>query len=135
MLNKCKYDSILYYHTIGTIRYTNDGWVKIDIPNDIVKYYASVIRWMIGIKVQPLKNHAHVTLINGRFDNVTDHPLWKSREGEKLPISYVPKIYNGEKYFWVNVVNDGLMQTIREELGLSSYPKYQYHITIGHYNL
>lgn len=120
------------YHTQGKLRYANSGWVVIDCPFDIVYYYNRVCNWLLwtnGRITTPLHG-AHITVVAGKYTKVEKN--WGYRDGDVVDVWYGP-LQNTTEYYWLPVYCPDAMD-VRINLGLTAYPKFQYHLTVGHNN-
>lgn len=128
------------YTATGKIRYGRHkddgghGWVVLDCPSDIVYYYNRVCNWLLfkGRKITTPLHGAHITIVAGKYADV-DKELWGYRDGEEIEFSYGAIQGDGQNYFWLPVECNEACE-IRQSLGLTPYPKFQFHLTVGYLN-
>lgn len=121
-----------WYAAYGTLRYCpNSGWVVMDIPNSIIHYYAWWVKTLAWKKGSTPLHKGHITIVNGKFEDVRKSPGWALRQGAKLRFEYGSTILTDLKnsYFWLPIKCDEL-KNVRKELGLAAYPKWPYHATV-----
>ena len=130
-----------YKYTVkGKVRYGRHkddgghGWVVIDCPSDIVYYYNRVCNWLLhkDRKITRPLHGAHITVVAGKHQDV-DKSLWNIQNGEEFEFSYGQIQDNGQNYFWLPVKCEQACE-LRRSLGLTPYPKFQFHLTVGYLN-
>ncbi len=117
-----------WYNTTGKLRYTDSGWLVLDIDNSIVKYYAYWCQKFIWRKGSFSFHGPHSTVINGKAEDYRKSPRWKIHQGALINFQYSNIIKTDDHYYWLSVKSERLKE-IRQELGASPYPKWEYHIT------
>jgi hypothetical protein len=118
-----------YYEAIGILNYKNN-WLILETPFSINLYYKWWIEKFIGKKISTPLYGSHVTIIAGKYTDVSNHPNWAKYQDKKIPFKYSSIIYGDDNYFWLNVIC-GELADIRKELGLSPDPHWSLHLTIG----
>ena len=121
-----------WYAATGTLRYCpNSGWVVMDIPNSIIYYYAWWVRTLTWKRGSPPLHKGHVTVVNGKYEDVRKEPTWALRQGARLRFEYCSVIHTDhkDKYYWLLIKCPDL-RNVRKELGLRPYPKWPYHATV-----
>lgn len=128
-----------HYFGNAIIRYKGK-WVIAECSNTIPFYYSCVLKNLIGREVSTPKFGSHVSLVAGKYENKTQHPLWGKYQDKEVIFKYNSKIltdnewfYLGE-YFWLEV-ECFLFGEIRKSLGLNQTPFHPYHLTIGKRNI
>lgn len=122
-----------WYSAIGTLNYDNK-WLVLNGPNSIAWYYSRMVEKLIWKKVSTPLHGLHVTVVAGKYQDVTSHSLWEKRQGQKVLFEYSSVIYTDGSYFWLKVKCDEL-NNIRRELGLSDEPFHPYHATVAYLNV
>lgn len=104
------------------------------VDDSIGEYYRSVIKWMLGQKLNSPLYGYHITLANGRYDDLND--VDNNISGQKLRFCYDSKIYQvGFRHILpvYDVFSD--LTDFRRSLGLTpTTGNIPWHMTIGHYN-
>lgn len=119
-----------WYAAYGTLRYCpNSGWVVMDTPNSIVRYYSWWVRKLTWKKGSTPLHGSHCTVVNGKVEDVRKNAAWGLRQGAIIRFEYNSAIKTNGQYYWLTVRCPAL-QDIRRELGLKPFPKWEYHITI-----
>ena len=72
----------------------------------------------------------HVTVVAGKYEDSTQHPLWGKHHLTKIEFIYDSFVKDKDMYFWLEVVSPELVE-VRRELGLPDIPKFPFHITIA----
>lgn len=106
----------------------------VDVERDVAGFYASLVPKSVGIRSQ--RHAPHVSVVRLEMPNVMSE--WGRRQGQHVDMMYDPYIYNDEKYYWLRVFSDGLLE-VRKELGLPSSSRLSrppdgvecFHMTIG----
>lgn len=98
------------------------------VPDEITAYYRYWIKRELGIQLNVPCWRSHVTIVRGQRP-LRPH-LWNQHAGREIEIEYSGDIHNDGKYFWLPVKSQELSD-VREELGLSPYPKIGFHVTTG----
>lgn len=119
----------------GILKYS-DNPIKliVEADNEIAKYYRSVIPKYIKINVP--KYPAHISVVRNAIPPNIEY--WNKLQNTEIFFEYESKIYNDQKYYWLNVWSKTL-ENIREELGLKPWGdvsmspdfKHRFHITIA----
>lgn len=119
----------MIYSYIGRIIYEN-RWCFVDCPKDIALYYQFVLNREFGIKINLPRNGPHITVIAGKYEDVSHLPNWRNDECLKIEIKYSILRNNGE-YWWLKIENQNDLSKIRRQYDLSDTPKWPFHLTIG----
>ena len=85
---------------------------------------------MYGIKCGGSRGGEHITVVAGKYDDVSLHDQWQMHHGERVTFNYSAPPISKDGYFWLPVECQRLGE-IRSELGLSGQPKYPFHLTVG----
>ena len=121
----------MWYSAKGKLNY-NGNWLILNCSNSIVNYYAWWCQRLVWKKGSTPLHLAHVTVVAGKYQDVSRHENWKKHQGKIVDFQYSNVIefdkQKGGTYFWLPVRCEFLKQ-VREELGLTPYPKWQYHLT------
>lgn len=129
------------YHAKGKVRYGHHhsegghGWIVIDCPNSIAFYYNRVCRWLLHTHKISLPFHgSHITVVAGKYTKIDENQYkWGYRNGEWVDFWYGPVEDNKEGYYWLPV-HCPAARDIRLNYGLTPFPKFQYHLTVGYMN-
>ena len=118
------------YSAQGILQYKKDGWLVLSTPKSICEYYKWWVEKFLWKKATLPLHGSHVTVIAGKYNDVSSHPCWQKYDGIKLSFYYDGVIYNDDDgYFWIKVECPELA-AIRQELGLPPQPFWPYHCTI-----
>lgn len=98
----------------GTLNYRTDGSLIVEIDQELVRYY----RYYLARKAfaYPQKHQAHISVVRKETLPVRME-MWEKYQGKTVPFFVQHKIWECERYFWVNVYSFEL-ERIRLELGL-----------------
>ena len=122
----------------GTLRYDiMSGYghrLVVDVERDIARFYAALVPRSVGIRSQ--RYAPHVTVV--RLETPSMMSAWGMRQGQRVSMWYDPYVYNDERYYWLRVHSDELLD-VRKELGLPSSSRLSrppdgvecFHMTIG----
>ena len=110
-----------------------DNWVLAWLPDDLDKYYRSLLpkAWY----VQPPMNKPHISIVR-KFET-PNRKMWGKHDGETIIVDVEPSVQTDGLYFWLDCWSDEVgyirrlleLKTFRENDGYSDYGCY--HITIG----
>jgi hypothetical protein len=117
------------YDSVGTLRYSTH-WLVVDTDLELIKYYRWWIKKERFVWVNTPMHGAHITVVAGKYEDVSSHPRWKAYDNQPITFQYSPIVECEESYWWLTVYCERLSE-IRRELGLSDLPKWQFHLTIG----
>lgn len=120
----------------GRMFYGNN-WAFLQLEDDIIAYYQWFLkrRYHGGLKLHQPKAGAHVTVVRGAEQDPVapeyKELFWKKYDGMVFDFQIDTENigFNGE-YFWFDCICPEMMP-LRTELGLSSSPRYGFHLTIG----
>ncbi len=120
-----------WYQSTGTLRYSGNDKLNLEIDGGIAQYYLKMIpKW---IDKQPQAYRPHITVVRGfGIEIPTNRDAWGKYEGEEVPFEYEGHVYYKEPYFYLKV-NSKRLEEIRQELGLPrTREKYMgFHVTIA----
>lgn len=100
---------------VGTLRYSGDDRLTMEIEQDLADYYRSLIPPWLGFKRG--RYGAHVTVVRQGKERPVDMTCWGRYEGQQVPFLYDPIIRFGKIYAWLDVYCTWL-EELRLELGL-----------------
>jgi len=116
--------------SIGKLHYYTK-WLILLVDDEIAKYYQHIIYlWDRRLKLNHPMHGAHITIIAGKYEDVSNHPNWKKYHNHKIEFEYSVDIGTNGCYFWLPV-KCKQFEDIRVELGLSPTIPYPWHLTIG----
>ena len=119
------------YSAYGRLQY-NDNWIILTIPKSIGIYYKWWVEKFTGKKTSSPLHGFHCTVVAGKYQDVSRHPLWGIHNNEKVLFYYDSRILtNDEGYFWLSIFCHRLAE-VRRGLSLTDTPKYPYHCTISY---
>jgi hypothetical protein len=126
----------MWYPAKGKVRSSKE-WLVLDTPNSIPRYYSFWVKKFTWKNVSLPLWGSHITCIAGKYQKVSDHPLWGTYDGEIVPFEYSNVIETGKDdkgtYFWLPVRCKRL-EEIRLSFGLTPKPKWNWHLTICYLN-
>ena len=118
------------YSCSGKIEYRGT-WIICAVSQTIMEYYHAMAKKHLHLpKLNKPYNAAHITVVAGKYEDLTTHSRWKLHQGREINIAYNSFLTEMGGYFWLEVVSPELTE-IRRELGLTDIPKHPFHITIG----
>lgn len=120
-----------WYASTGKLKYSDNGWLVLDISNSIIRYYAWWVQKLEWKKGSTPLHGGHVTIINPNYEDGRHSKFWKFRQGALIRFEYSSVIKTDDKreYFWLTIKSDDLI-LIRKELGLKNdTPYWPYHAT------
>lgn len=110
----------IQYHT---------AWIIAKCDDSLVEYY----RWWYDrryhIKLMRPKYGAHISLVRGEEEGITNGGWTRNMEGPEITFNYSNDLLTVENYVWMPVWGDDLLR-IRREVGLSD-PIKPFHMTVG----
>lgn len=127
------------------------SWKKIAmvfIDGNISDYYAWFVKKRYNLILNKPLRGAHISFINDSMKDLTQNgvksveeveALWeavkKKWDGKEIPIVLDLSPKTNDEHWWLNIPHDerGLLQSIREELGLGR-PFFGMHMSIGYAN-
>jgi len=123
----------------GKLRYSQNYKLVVEVEQDIVDFYRSLIPK--SIKVSRGRWPAHITVVREKdgLDFPPNMEFWGKYEGEIIEFLYSNQIEYGKIYYWLNVYCVKL-EEIRKELGLPYVSRIAlppegfkkcFHMTIG----
>ena len=130
------------YDSYGTLRYSPKllgdrasvkWWAVLDCDQAVGKYYRELY-WLTNYKCHALQRPAwkeHITVIRDEEPPEERKGLWERHSCEIIKFQIVPGVQNNGEYYWVNVIAPRLVE-IRQELGLTPLPVYDFHLSVGH---
>ena len=126
------------HSTQGIIRVVPSGaaegfWLYLECCSELGRYYRYTARSMDTMFVRLMKPAwgTHMTVVRREVSPVcSPRQAAQFYEGIELEFKYYPEPSTNTKHVWLNVVADDLLD-LRESLGLSRYPEYPLHVTVG----
>jgi hypothetical protein len=128
--------------SIGKLTYSprthlssSDKWLVVMCDDEISKYYRHLYS-----KEYPYLNSgqstkltrpvwgAHISVV--RNERLPDPKLWRIDEGKIIEFEYEGGVIDNSEYYWLKV-NCPYLGYLREHMGLSFYPKFGFHLTVG----
>lgn len=144
-----KINGAIYFECEGTIRYNPErkGLKKnatcciIEIDNEIIDYYRTMLNNYYGMELIKPSWDAHVSIIQGSIDVDSEEykKYWFKYDNKKIKILYsgfprysgdTSAVGNGDNgWFWFLDVKSQDFYDIRDEFGLTT--NFKPHLTIG----
>lgn len=117
------------FHSQGKIEYHNI-WIIIRCDDEIIEYY----RWWYlkhyHLSLQRPKWGAHISVVRGEEDGLTE-PRWEyNLNGETVTFSYSNNLVAVRNYLWIPVQGE-ILYNLRERFGLNREPIMPFHMTVG----
>ena len=109
---------------------TYKDWVVLMCDDEISKYYRCLYSREFPWKpklTRPVWG-THISIIRG--GDVPKPELWKLDANKIVQFEYEGGIKDNKEYFWLNV-KCNYLSLLRQEYGLSPYPKFGFHLTVG----
>ncbi len=109
---------------------SNQKWLVLMADDNIGRYYRSLYHQEFFYKpklIQPVWG-AHVSCIRGEY--VPNIHLWGLNKNKIIEFEYSSGVFSNDEYHWLEVTCPEL-EDLRLKYGLSKYPKFGYHLTIG----
>lgn len=118
------------YKCKGTLYYY-PKWLIIIIDGDIAEYYRRLVYLSNKrLNLQHPKHGAHITVISGKYEDVSKHSCWNKYERKEIEFNYSIDIGTDGRYYWLPVECQRI-EEIRIELGLPPKIPIPWHLTIG----
>lgn len=126
------------FKSVGILRYSivNPSYYKliVEVDPEISRYYSKLVPKYY--KCNPQRYAPHITVVRNEVPNKMER--WGVFENKEIEFMYEPYIWNNGIYWWLNCYSL-FLETIRENLGLPLYSKYNsppdlkhcFHMTIG----
>lgn len=70
----------------------------------------------------------HISII--RNEKIPNHNLWGLNSNKLIEFEYDGGVIDNGEYYWLKVYCNEL-SNLREKYGLSKYPKFGFHLTVG----
>jgi len=107
------------------------SWLVLLVDNNIAEYYRHLIYLFDRrLKLQPPKHDTHITIIAGKYENVSNHFNWKKYHHQEIEFEYSTDIGTDGCYFWLPI-ECKYIEDIRVELELPPTIPIPWHLTIG----
>jgi hypothetical protein len=125
-----------YYFSKGKIKYKEDGWIILLVPNSIIDYYKSIVEKLTWKKISTSFHSPHVTILPAKYNgDFRKHHNWCLHNNEEVEFKYYSTIYTDKevganRYFWLEI-ECPMVSTIRKEFGLNPNLRWPLHATIG----
>ena len=126
----------MWHKSTGTLRF---GLIdsKYKLVVDVDPGIVAVARALTPIKLNTTRYSPHISVIRHEIP-VSNLDYWAKEEGRRVNFVYSPIVYDDDKYYWLNVLSQDLID-IRVSFGLpasslKSRPPdgtETFHITIG----
>ncbi len=114
---------------------SSDRWLVLMCDDEISKYYRHLYTiaypYLNGERKGKLTRPVwgtHISVIRG--ERVPNHKLWRLNENKIIEFNYEAGVLDNGEYYWLKVVCPEL-EDLRAQYGLSRYPKFGFHLTIG----
>lgn len=110
---------------------TSDRWLVLLCDDEISLYYRTLFQKefpYIGKLIRPLWG-THISIIRG--ERVPNYHLWRLDENKLVEFEYEPGVIDNGTYYWLNI-KCNYLEELRIKYGLSPYPQFGFHLTIGH---
>jgi len=108
-------------------------WLIVSCDDEICKYYSYLYSkefpWLN--KINRCIWGSHISIIRNEF--VPNHHLWGLDGNKIIEFEYEAGVKDNGEFYWLSVKCEYLCE-LRIKYGLSPYPKYGYHLTIGRIN-
>lgn len=114
---------------------SSDRWLVLMCDDEISKYYRHL--YTIAYPYLNAERHGkltrpvwgtHISVIRG--EQVPNNKLWRLSENKIVEFTYEAGVLDNGEYYWLKV-NCPELEDLREKYGLSRYPKFGFHLTIG----
>ena len=135
--SKDKYKQEFSLKSVGKLVYSprthlasSERWLVLMCDDEISKYYRTLFTrefpWK-GKLSRPVWG-THISIIRG--EKIHKPELWKLDENKIVQFEYQGGVIDNGEYYWLNV-RCNYLSLLRKEYGLSPYPKFGFHLTIG----
>jgi len=105
----------ILYPSTGRLRYHDEFRLIVEIDQQLVDYYRSLIpQWLVA---QRTRYPAHITVVRQGKELPVHLEYWGKHDGQLVTFYYCPLIQMGKVYFWLNIFCCEL-EEVRLELGL-----------------
>jgi hypothetical protein len=125
------------FRSVGKLVYSpqshlgdSSKWLVVMADDEICRYYSSLFYKefpYLGKLIRPVFG-AHISVIRG--ERISNKQLWRLDENKIIEFEYEPGVRDNGEYYWLKVKCDYLCD-LREKYGLSRYPQFDFHLTIG----
>ena len=121
--------------SIGKIVYSpnthllsSKNWAILSCDDEIARYYRYLSNKQISnLKLVKPMWGAHISWIR---NEIIPNKIWNLSNHKVIEYEYDIDIRNNSKFYWLQVKCDYLLE-LRAQYGLSKYPKFGLHLTIG----
>ena len=114
----------------GEMTIKDNCWCLLQIEKDFSAYY----RWHhyknTFINLQTPKWDCHVSLIRKERVYETFKSNYLKYQHKKVIFEYDNIIHTNGEYYWIKCFSQDFVN-LRKDMGLSEYPEFNYHITLG----
>jgi hypothetical protein len=105
------------------------GWLILTFDPELGRFYRFLLKQFTGYIVQGQTYELHVTVVNDRDPDVSNHELWRKYHGKSIEVEIDVRMEQHWRFFVLPVISKDL-EAIRSELGLDT-KKHPFHLTIG----
>lgn len=119
-----------FYKVPSVLNYSSSGWIVANLNSELQIYYHHILQKNLSIKLNRPKFGCHVTVVAGKYEQVTHRLAWNRYQKQPLMLEYNSQIKNIGDTWWLEVRSQNLVQ-LRNELGLTDIPKWPFHITVA----
>lgn len=106
-------------------------------PGDDHLFYAWLIKRRYGLALNKPLRGFHLTFVNDKTSLIWADQ-WEQMKSDwewsKVEVTASIDVRTNGSHWWLKVTDPGVLRTLRERLGLSPDPYWNWHITIGHPN-
>jgi hypothetical protein len=104
-------------------------------PGDDHLFYSWLIKRRYGLALNKPLRGFHLTFVNDKTSMIRGWDDMRAKwEGTEVEVSASIDVRTNGSHWWLKVTDPGVLRTLREEMGLSPDPYWNWHITIGHPN-
>ncbi|CAB4196876.1 hypothetical protein UFOVP1290_396 [uncultured Caudovirales phage] len=114
---------------------SNERWLVLMCDDEISKYYRTLYSYDHKIlnagystKLARPVWGTHISII--RNEKIPNHNLWGLNSNKLIEFEYDGGVIDNGEYYWLKVYCNEL-SNLREKYGLSKYPKFGFHLTVG----
>lgn len=115
----------------SSIKVDPEGWVVIMADQELTRYYIEQFNFAHRAKDIQIMFPAwggHISIVRG--ENIKDRKYLMSLNNKQISFKYDSEVKGNGNHFWLNV-ECAEAEDIREKLGLSRKPRFNFHLTIG----
>jgi len=104
--------------------------VVLECDEELRRLYSSLFTSATGARLSPPKFGSHVSVVRGDEENIQPGLWQRNLDGPKAGFEYCVEPREQGKYVWLDVRSKDL-EDLRERLGLSRRPPFEFHLTLG----